>query len=204
MHRVQVDAGERAAGAKAAVIRAVDGAVVVARLAGDLDGLLGALLDALVALAEVVCAAVLEGELQLEGGVLGGDIAAGHGLNDGGPDVGAEEGRIDVGVVEVEDGGGEGLQRVGWRGGQVDDAATGEMDAAGAACDVEGLLARVLVERLQRQGGARRRGIQALLAGEQGEALGGREHDPAVFLSADLLQHLLLGGSHGGHGGGRW
>lgn len=41
-----------------------------------------------------------------------GDPAAGHGDQEAFPDVGAEEGGCDVGVLEGEEGGGEGVE--GW------------------------------------------------------------------------------------------
>ena len=51
--------------------------------------------------------------------MFGRDVAAGYGLDDGGPDIGAEEGGCDVGVVQVEDGSGEGGQTWCWRGREV-------------------------------------------------------------------------------------
>lgn len=60
-----------------------------------------------------------------------GDAAALDGLHQGLPDVGAEEGSGDVGVMEVEDRGGEGselVRRLVW---EVDEAAVGEVEDAG-------------------------------------------------------------------------
>ena len=49
-----------------------------------------------------------------------GDVAPRYGLDDGGPDVGAEERGGNVGVMEVEDGRGEGGEGWRWGGRQVD------------------------------------------------------------------------------------
>lgn len=49
-----------------------------------------------------------------------GETAACDGQEDGVPGVGAEEGGGDVGVLEVEERGGEGSESRGWGGGEVD------------------------------------------------------------------------------------
>ena len=77
-------------------------------------------LDALEGAVEVEGAAFLEGEFEGYGAVLGGEAAGGGGEEDGLPDIGAEEGGGSVGVLEGEDGGGEGLEGWGWDFGEVD------------------------------------------------------------------------------------
>lgn len=52
--------------------------------------------------------------------MLGGNAAAGDGEEDAFPDVGAEEGGGDAGVLEFEEGGGEGLEFGGGGCGEVD------------------------------------------------------------------------------------
>lgn len=52
--------------------------------------------------------------------MVGGYAAGGDGEEDAFPDVGAEEGGGDVGVLEVEEGGGEGLEGGGGGCGEVD------------------------------------------------------------------------------------
>lgn len=42
--------------------------------------------------------------------MLGGDVSTRHGLDDRRPDIGSEEGCVDVGVVEVQYGSGEGFE----------------------------------------------------------------------------------------------
>ena len=51
---------------------------------------------------------------------MGRDTAACDGEEDGVPGVGAEEGGGDVGVLEGEEGRGEGLEGRGWGRGEVD------------------------------------------------------------------------------------
>lgn len=77
-----------------------------------LHGLRQRLLDALVRRVEVERAAFFEGQLQGQGPLRVGDPAAGHGHQEAFPHVGAEEGGCDVGVLEGEEGGGEGFE--GW------------------------------------------------------------------------------------------
>jgi len=79
------------------------------------------LLHPLEAGVEIESATVFEGHFYLDVRVLGGDAAAGDGQQDALPDVGAEEGGGDMGILEVEDGGGEGLEGGGRGGGEVDD-----------------------------------------------------------------------------------
>jgi len=79
------------------------------------------LLDALKRRVEIKGAAVFKRHFDLDVGVLGGDAAAGDGEEDALPDVGAEEGGGDVGVLEGQDGSGEGLEGGGGGGGEVDE-----------------------------------------------------------------------------------
>jgi hypothetical protein len=65
-------------------------------------------------------AAFLESELELHNGVRWWDAAACYGPDGGHPVIGAEEGGAYVGVLEVEDRAGEGLQCGGGGGGEVD------------------------------------------------------------------------------------
>lgn len=124
MHVGDVDTSESAAAPAPPRLHAIAGndAAAVAR---NLDGLLQALLDALVARVKVVGAALLECELELEGGVVGGDAAALDGLHESGPDVGADPGGHNVRVVCVEDWSCEALQARRGGGRKVDDAAVG-------------------------------------------------------------------------------
>lgn len=55
---------------------------------------------------------------------MGRDATGGDGEEDGFPDVGAEEGGGDVGVLEVEEGGGKGLEGGGGGCGEVDELWT--------------------------------------------------------------------------------
>lgn len=79
-----------------------------------------ALLDELKDVVVVEGAALAEGHAQVDEGEGGGDAAAGDGADGGGPVVCPEEGGAHVGVVQVEDGAGEGGEGRGGRGGDVD------------------------------------------------------------------------------------
>lgn len=70
---------------------------------------------ALIGAVEVESAAFFEGQFYGDEGVVRGDAAGGDGEEEAFPGVGAEEGGGDVGVLEVEEGGGEGSE--GWDGG---------------------------------------------------------------------------------------
>lgn len=50
---------------------------------------------------EVECSSLFEGEFQLDNGVIGRDASSRNGLEGRCPDIGAEERRRDVGVVEI-------------------------------------------------------------------------------------------------------
>lgn len=63
--------------------------------------------------------------------MLRGDAAARDGEEDALPDVGTEEGGRDVGVLEGEDGGGEGLEGGGGGGGEVDELLRSKRDGGG-------------------------------------------------------------------------
>ena len=91
-----------------------------ARLPRRFCGVEDCFLDALEGGGEVEGAAFFEGEADLYEVVVGWDAAAGGGGEDAFPDVGTEEGGCDVGVVEGEEGGLEGLEGWCWVCGEVD------------------------------------------------------------------------------------
>lgn len=66
-------------------------------------------------------ASLLEGHLDLYGRQVGRDAAAGDWLDEGSPDVGTEEGCGHMGVADVEERGGKGLEGVGLFRRKVDD-----------------------------------------------------------------------------------
>lgn len=79
-------------------------------LVGILDGLLHSLLDSLEIGVEVKGPAFLEGHFHLHGGERCGDATPGDGLHQGGPNIGPEEGSRNMGVSDIQQRGGEGLE----------------------------------------------------------------------------------------------
>jgi hypothetical protein len=70
-------------------------------LASALNSLLKPLFDPFELRMEVECSSLFEGEFQLDNGVIRRDASSRNGLEGRCPDIGAEERRRDVGVVEI-------------------------------------------------------------------------------------------------------
>jgi hypothetical protein len=127
--------------------------------------------------------AFFEGHLNLDGGEGRGDTTPGNRLDEGSPDIRTKEWGGNMGVADVEQGGGEGLEGVGFLGREIDNlcrwklsaetlklgnqknrkgatssiySLVGEMDTARAALYRQGLVALVTGGWCQRQAGAGR------------------------------------------------
>lgn len=157
---------------------AVAGVGVGVAFTRQVDDLLQPFLDGFEAGLEIWGAALLEGQLELDGRSAV-HVPAGHGLDERGPGVGAEPGHHQVRVVEVQERAGEGneLGRVGrdaavgsW---EVDQPLIGEVDRAIRGRD--GQVGRV--GRVCRFGGGEGEG-SARAGGEECSFIGERDERP--------------------------